>query len=388
MDPSSLLPVELVSKIFCHYLTDRDIPVQSFDFSDGLWALGKVSSVWRNIAYSSQSLWSTITITETFPTCDSRKNTLPLSGSSLVSRKKASETRKHILSEILSRSGRYPLSLCISFPIRIQDREDIPISDQPLCTILAAHSHRWQFVQFMGPASLWDQFLNIPSFRLQSLRKLSARLGEMTVLGQIARLCPGLVELVTFASKEEYTLGRMKMPTLEHLSLTGDTGALDCISAPHLDSLRITGDLSWTKIRSDHSGSHVFEFLRHSKCSVRTMNIKWRGTHDDLVTILSLTPSLQFLQCSIAFNRAFLESMSSLIPNLRTLTLQFHYIISSPHVKLILDMVESRLAGGILKHVRIRPVGKTNIKMFAERLAALNELPDVSVRLGDISGSY
>ncbi len=80
--------------------------------------------------------------------------------------------------------------------------------------------------------------------------------------------------------------------------------------------------------------------------------------------------------------------MSSLIPHLHTLTLQFHYIISSPHVKLILDMVESRLAGGILKHVRIRPVGKTNIKMFAERLATLNELPDVSVRLGDISGSY
>ncbi len=52
----------------------------------------------------------------------------------------------------------------------------------------------------------------------------------MTVLGQIARLCPGLVELVTFASKDEYTLGRMKMPALEHLSLTGDTGALDCIS--------------------------------------------------------------------------------------------------------------------------------------------------------------
>ncbi len=54
------------------------------------------------------------------------------------------------------------------------------------------------------------------------------------------------------------------------------------------------------------------------------MNIKWRGTHDDLVMVLSLTPSLQFLQCGIPFNRAFLESMSSLIPNLRTLTLQFH----------------------------------------------------------------
>ncbi|KAK0213865.1 hypothetical protein EDD85DRAFT_1029703, partial [Armillaria nabsnona] len=140
MDPSSVLPVELVSKIFCHYLTDRDIPVQSFDFSDGLWVLGKVSSVWRSTAYSSQSLWSTITITETLPTCDSRKNTLPLSGSSLVSRKKASEARNQILTEILSRSGSYPLSLCISFPICIQDHEDIPIADQPLCAILAAQS--------------------------------------------------------------------------------------------------------------------------------------------------------------------------------------------------------------------------------------------------------
>ncbi|KAK0430268.1 hypothetical protein EV421DRAFT_1859621, partial [Armillaria borealis] len=363
----------------CHYLTDREIPAQSFDFSNGLWTT----------ANSSQSLWSTITITEAFPTRDFRKDTPPLSDRSLVSRKNASKIRKEILTEIFRRSGSCPLTLSISFPIRIQDREDIPISDQSLCAILAAHSHRWQFVQFMGHPCFWDHFLDIPSFRLQSLRKLNARVGDMAALGQVASLCPSLVELVTFVSKGEYTLGRIKMPALEYLSLKGNIGALDCISAPHLESLRIISDLShmsWTKKYSDPSGSHVLEFLRHSKCSVHTMNIKWRGTHDDLAAILSLTPSLESLECHMPFNRAVLESISSLIPNLHTLTLSFH-LISFPDVKLILDMVESRLAGGILKCVHIRQVGKNIIKMFAERLATFNKPPDVSVRLGDISGS-
>ncbi|PBK66658.1 hypothetical protein ARMSODRAFT_1086501 [Armillaria solidipes] len=140
MDPSSVLPVELLSKIFRHYLTDRDIPVQSFDFSDGLWVLGKVSIAWRSTANSSQSLWSTMTITEAFPTRDFRKDTLPLSDRSLVSQKNASKIRKEILTQILRRSGGCPLTISISFPLSMRRGENVPTSDyQPLCAILAAH---------------------------------------------------------------------------------------------------------------------------------------------------------------------------------------------------------------------------------------------------------
>ncbi len=35
MDPSSRLHLEVLLKVFHHYLTDREVPVQSFDFSDG-----------------------------------------------------------------------------------------------------------------------------------------------------------------------------------------------------------------------------------------------------------------------------------------------------------------------------------------------------------------
>ncbi|PBK58611.1 hypothetical protein ARMSODRAFT_967595, partial [Armillaria solidipes] len=140
MDPSSDLPVELLSKIFRHYLTDHDIPVQSFNFSDGLWVLGKVSSAWRSTVNSSQSLWSTITITEAFPTHDFQKDTLPLSDRSLVSQKNASKIRKEILTQVLRHSRGCPLTISISFPLSMRRGENIPTSDyQPLCTILTAH---------------------------------------------------------------------------------------------------------------------------------------------------------------------------------------------------------------------------------------------------------
>ncbi len=210
---------------------------------------------------------------------------------------------------------------------------------------------------------------------------------DKAVLGQVVRRCPDLLELITGASEGEYTLARIEMPALERLEVSGDTHALDCISAPNLKSLKIKID-PFSDIRSDHIGFPVSEFLHHSHCLVRSMDINWHGTHDDLVAILSHMPSLESLQCYVPFTRALLaelKSPSSLIPSLHTLTLWFHDIIRFPHVKFILGMVESRLAGGILKSVRIFPVGRTSIKMFDERLAAINAPPDVTVWLEDNS---
>ncbi len=67
MDPSSRLHLEVLLKVFHHYLTDREVPVQSFDFSDGLWVLGQVSSSWRSAVLSDNSLWSTINLAVNYP---------------------------------------------------------------------------------------------------------------------------------------------------------------------------------------------------------------------------------------------------------------------------------------------------------------------------------
>ncbi|KAK0457194.1 uncharacterized protein EV420DRAFT_1748730 [Desarmillaria tabescens] len=83
-----------------------------------------------------------------------------------------------------------------------------------------------------------------------------------------------------------------------------------------------------------------------------------------------------------------MKSPLSLAPNLHTFALRYHNVVRFPHVRLSLDMIESRLAGGILKRASIHPVGKTSIKMFDERLAAINATPDVKVWLEDDSGSY
>ncbi len=67
MDASSRLPLELLLEVFRHYISDRDIPVQSFDFSDGLWTLGQVNRTWRFAVLSEKSLWSTIYMAVDYP---------------------------------------------------------------------------------------------------------------------------------------------------------------------------------------------------------------------------------------------------------------------------------------------------------------------------------
>ncbi len=67
MDPSSRLPLELLQKVFQHYLSDRETPVQSFDHSDGLWVIGKVNSTWRRATLSNASFWSAIHATFASP---------------------------------------------------------------------------------------------------------------------------------------------------------------------------------------------------------------------------------------------------------------------------------------------------------------------------------
>ncbi|KAK0184911.1 hypothetical protein F5146DRAFT_1072640 [Armillaria mellea] len=175
------------------------------------------------------------------------------------------------------------------------------------------------------------------------------------------------------------------MPALEHLEMVGDTRALDCISAPRFQSFKITGE-PFANVNHDPRASPVLDFLRYSERSIHGMEVNRVGTYDNLVAILSQTPSLESLTCNVSFNRAFLTKMkspSSLLPQLHTLTLRFHDLIRFPHVKFILDVVESRLEGGFLKRVSIHLVGRTSIKMFDERLAPINATSDVTVFLED-----
>ncbi|KAK0207484.1 hypothetical protein IW262DRAFT_534323 [Armillaria fumosa] len=60
MDSSSRLPLEVLQKVFRYYLSDRAIPVQSFDHSDGLWVLWQVNSTWRCGTLSDSTFWSNI----------------------------------------------------------------------------------------------------------------------------------------------------------------------------------------------------------------------------------------------------------------------------------------------------------------------------------------
>ncbi|KAK0207683.1 hypothetical protein IW262DRAFT_1418807 [Armillaria fumosa] len=347
MDFSSRLPLDLLQKVFRHYLSDRKIPVQSLDHSDGLWVLGQVSSTWRCATLSDSTFWSSINGRFAHP-YDHPSNTIDLS-------------------ETLKVPFLTPLSLSLHFPIS-RPPKTIPSTWRTFCSLLFTESHRFQSFLLVAPTAVWEEFSRIPPTRLLLIRKLHATLENGFMLVSVTRCCPSLIGLEiglhsTTADITYFDGSCIQMAQLRHLTLYTPS-FLESITAPNLHSLMLIEDIA-----SIHSPRTLFprlsNFLDGSKSALTALDLFWHGTLDELFVILSNMPTLESLSCHPNLDMGFYKRMklpSSILPMLRTFSLQRHTTLSDRlfagfffHTDAfhLIDMVESRLMGGMLESVNV-----------------------------------
>ncbi|KAK0432195.1 hypothetical protein EV421DRAFT_2040832 [Armillaria borealis] len=407
MDPSAVLPVELLQKIFQHYLSDRLDPegpfpvnpfrgqkpygyrqtikyftpslAQALDLSDGLWVLGKVNSAWRSATLSSQTLWSTVLITlssrpQWSPVLimDRAIRRLPFSSNSNIP--------SEILTEILHRSGNTPLSIALLFPIEVAREEVLSDSvSKSLFAQLSAQSHRWQSMELTAPAMIWEDFVQISPSRIEALRSLHATVSSGSFLFQIVGVCSCVVDLTIYVlnaasnGMDHPALPPIpvRMPFLQHLHIRSRrVDVLEAITAPCLQSLTLKVLVYGPDRPSFRSG--FVDFIQRSHCSnsLTVLDLSCTCDYGDLVAMLSHTSSRY-------------TSIPSLLPNLHTLLFEAPGVLQAADVNLILDMVESRIAGR-LRNVRIGDVFSTDMEKLKGRLSSLNSLPNVAIEFEEI----
>ncbi|PBK64992.1 hypothetical protein ARMSODRAFT_961570 [Armillaria solidipes] len=406
MDPSSRLHLEVLLKVFHHYLTDRDVPVQSFNFSDGLWVLGQVSSSWRSAALSDKSLWSTINLAVNYPPHVNSMETAtgrtvsftmydeePLNN---VPTKILSETTNEVLTYILGRSGDVPLNISLHFPTKYPELEDVVSSVwRPFFSLLSAESPRWRSLNLVAPTPIWGDFAAIPEDRLKLLEKVHATIPRTLCLMPVLNRCKNVVDLAIGIRRSDGTpINQNPVEMTRLLQLQVDAPCfLDAITALNLKRLTVM-DKAFAEFM--FPTSFFPDFIRRSGCSLTDLVLHWNGSTEDLFVILASVPTLESLSCDGDFEVLFYErtkSPTSVLPRLRALNLQRHVEHSRLPVQFItklpvpiadatpvIEMVESRLASGVLQSVSVSDVVVNTFSDMAKgRVAILNATPGVKV---------
>ncbi|KAK0431025.1 hypothetical protein EV421DRAFT_1855580 [Armillaria borealis] len=412
MDPSSRLPSELLQKVFQHYLSDRETPVQSFDHSDGLWVIGQVNSTWRNATLSNASFWSTIHATFAYPPDpatdssdrDASRLSRPVDLAAIFNGEEINDShyngiRSVVLTNnviqslgcILSRSRDIPLSVYTRFPIQTP-QNTIPQTWRTFFSLLTAESSRVQCLDLIVPTPIWDDLAVILPSRFQILQKLHATIESGPEFTPVISCCPTLLDLairtvhrssasrINDATRVNYS--SIPMPHLHRLELVYASSFLHSMHAQNLKSLTLI--CNYIEAYLSHA-SPLADFLHRSKCAL---------------TNLDLIPTLESFTCRSDLNTVFYERMkspSTILPRLRAFSLQIRESITRlvnlsrgtrpvADATSVIDMVESRLSGGMLKSVDIRYIMVDYLSEGSKsRLSNLNATPCVAVEIEKFS---
>ncbi|KAK0431445.1 hypothetical protein EV421DRAFT_168988 [Armillaria borealis] len=373
MDLSSSLPLELLLKIFRHYLCDRDIPVQSFDFSDGLWVLGKVNRTWRSAILYDKSLWSKINVAVNYPPQDFirpspgftlKEEEEPLNEVTTIA---LTPTTDLVLSYILLRSEDMPLAISLHFPAKRMNLGNAPSPVyRPFFSVLSGESPRWRTLDLVAPSPIWEDFANIPLSRLPLLQKVHGTLQHGHCLFQVIQRSSNVVDLAVELRYPDgnHALGNIYMPRLCKL-LVGIPPLLDVIIAPNLKLLTVMNNYNPSSSPHVHP---VSNFIRRSGCSLTNLELHWNGTANELFNLLSSIPTLESLSLfhsdfKVAFDKG-MKLLPSVLPKLRALSIHRDVIVRNrerlvkpldlfPDATPVIDTIQSIIAGGVLESVSV-----------------------------------
>lgn len=160
LSPIHRLPVELLAEIFWHCLPNytHSFP-NSFDRREAPLLLGRVSSHWRSVAYSTPILWASLSII--FLTKKLRHDASPIRA-------------------WIARSAGYPLT------IAVDELFALPFEIQGVMDELVAVCHRWQHVTIHLRSYSIDSLVAIRG-KLPLLRSLKLHLGAYESSARSAR---------------------------------------------------------------------------------------------------------------------------------------------------------------------------------------------------------
>ncbi|KAK0227522.1 hypothetical protein IW262DRAFT_539420 [Armillaria fumosa] len=293
-----------------------------------------------------------------------------------------SKKPRKILTEILHRPGSAPLSIAlISLPIEPPREETLSDSvSGSLFARLSAQSHRWQSMELTAHDMIWEDFVEISPSRLQALRSLRATVQSGSFLFQIIGVCTSVVDLMICVTDGESRADLppipVRMPFLQHLDIRSfQSNVLEAITAPCLQSLRLQTSGSQNSMPSFRSD--FVDFVQRSRCSNSLTALDLSGSSCDyreLVAMLSHTSSGD-------------ASVPLLLPNLHTLSFDWDGpdVLCAEDLNLILDMVESRVAGRLRNvGIRVGYVFSAEMEKLEGRLSYLKSLLGVTIDFDEI----
>ncbi|CAA7265040.1 unnamed protein product [Cyclocybe aegerita] len=312
-------PPEIASEIFVSYLPGPDDdPWAKVEISGPL-ILGAVSRKWRQIAWSTPQLWSTIMLELYFKGCD-----IPL--------------RRALVREWLSRSGGLPLDIHLRTPRRIPD--GVLFYFYSLIDTINTYSSRWRVLRIHAPAS----FLS----RLNQGTTIApgSSLLELNIEPEEGKdIWPGVVDLRSVTSRlQQLTVRSMKISSLlvhfgslTHLTTDGiaddeclevmqsATNLVVCtfqrmhVGTPFVDGLVTCLKLQQFEIEPDENEFLDEFFNKIHLPALEILSVMDRFRHPD-TTIFNLTDF--FERCRCPLTHLTLGNSESEPQNMKTMLVQ------------------------------------------------------------------
>lgn len=323
LSPIQHLPSEILSEIFVRSLP-HDWQHNIYNFRRAVMLVASINQYWRNVALSTPSLWSSI---------------------SLYLEVETTEAEIDSIRTWLGRSGTFPLSFRLEWYI------DHSIPAHPIIDIFTERAELWKHAEFSMPPSMLNCIRSVKHrlIGLQTLKIDTCAAGELLMAYDAFEIAPQLTSVIV---EDHISLRSIQFPWTQLTSvdilvgfsieecyelLCMATNLMECclsIWGPELDSPRAIihhTRLHTVKIYSIDDTSTVFDFLSlPALCSFEFCDLGGRWAQTQFISFLSRSAcSLEKLVLGASLSDNCLIACLSLMPSLTYLQLEDSFSSSS-----------------------------------------------------------
>ena len=316
LSPARCLLPDVLREIFYHCLPDDRNPILSTTEAPVL--LTRICSIWRAVALTSPLIWARLHISLRGNTSRSFYSAYvaPLSSAAIAERyqvfSKAMELRCRTVKDWLTRSGTYPLSISLSYPINLIQTVNDSLNNpeaydttEPLFRQILAFSQRWKHVELSMPFYIYKKLETLISGdALPLLNSLRVNIPPNDIRLEDPDLIP---------------VGFLEAPNLQKLSLNSPQLSTKTIMFPP-----IWGRLTDLRIQSTIIDVDFFDIIKlcHNlvTCQVDNMQVSWDNPYAPQTEVI--VPTLQMIKINeLGGTSHVVRAINA--PNLKSLDYRF-----------------------------------------------------------------